>query len=318
MGILDNAFETAQGTIGRGVSAARETVSGVALENFGFVKDFICMCDRGWSFGWHERNGGNASYRLTSEQVESSQTFFSPNISDWIELGVQDATLAGAYFLVTAAGSYMQNIASDPKHSVGIVEINDTGNAYRICWGLHDGGRPTSEFAGHFLIHAARMKATDGYARVLYHAHPTSVIVLSKVLTLDAHTFSRVLWKAMTECVMVFPEGVGVVGFEVPGSLELAHASAREMEKTSAVVWAHHGLLCSGENFDDTFSRMHAIVKAADIEVQTRIITGACMGNSNNTNTSVGNTTFNRISDSELRSVAQSLDLSVNEEFLSK
>lgn len=34
---------------------------------------------------------------------------------------------------------------------------------------------------------------------------------------LDARTFSRALWKAMTECVVVFPEGVGVVPWMVPG-----------------------------------------------------------------------------------------------------
>ncbi len=318
MSLLNETFESAQGALGRGLSAARETVSGVALENFGFVKDFIHMCDQGWSLGWHERNGGNASYRLTPEEVESAYSFFSPNVSDWIEIGVQENALAGAYFLVTASGSFMQNIAADPKHSIGIVEINEAGDAYRICWGLRDGGKPTSEFSGHFLIHAVRMKATDNRSRVLYHAHPTSIIVLSKVLPLDACTFSRVLWKSMTECVMVFPEGVGVVGFEVPGSLELARASAREMEKTSAVIWAHHGLLCAGDNFDDAFSRMHAIVKAADIEIQTRLLVGSCLSSSNSSSQTMGNVTFNRISDSELRSIAHSLDLTINEEFLSQ
>ncbi len=108
----------------------------------------------------------------------------------------------------------------------------------------------------------------------------------------------------MTECVMVFPEGVGVVGFEVPGSLDLARASAREMAAYSAVIWAHHGFLCAGESFDDTFGRMHAIVKAAEIYETARLMAGGSDG------------FLNDVADDELRAIAQSLGLAVNEGFL--
>ncbi len=325
MTFLDNASEGVQNVTGKGVSSSCEAMSGVALESFGFVRDFVRMCDDGWQQGWHERNGGNASYRLTADEIESAQSFFDRNLGGWVALDVQEKALAKAYFLVTAAGSYMRNVSDDPRHTVGIVEINDAGDAYRVCWGLLDGGKPTSEFAGHFLIHAARMKATDGTARVLYHAHPVSIIALSKVLPLDAHTFTRVLWKAMTECIMVFPEGIGVVDFEVPGSLELAKESASRMEHTSAVVWAHHGLLCSGDTFDDTFGRMHAIVKAAEIEVQARLLanTHAGFGNASGergANSATGGDagiSVNRMTDGQLRAIAQSLNLKINEEFLS-
>ena len=30
----------------------------------GFVKGFIRMADDGWKLGWHERNGGNLTYRI--------------------------------------------------------------------------------------------------------------------------------------------------------------------------------------------------------------------------------------------------------------
>ena len=35
-----------------------------------FVQGFIKMADDGYKQGWHERNGGNLSYRLKSEEVE--------------------------------------------------------------------------------------------------------------------------------------------------------------------------------------------------------------------------------------------------------
>lgn len=36
-----------------------------------FVKGFIKMADDGFQQGWHERNGGNLSYRIKPEEVES-------------------------------------------------------------------------------------------------------------------------------------------------------------------------------------------------------------------------------------------------------
>jgi rhamnulose-1-phosphate aldolase len=35
-----------------------------------FVQGFIRMADDGWQQGWHERNGGNLSYRVKPEEVE--------------------------------------------------------------------------------------------------------------------------------------------------------------------------------------------------------------------------------------------------------
>ncbi len=35
-----------------------------------FVQEFIRMANDGWEQGWHERNGGNLSYRVKPEEVE--------------------------------------------------------------------------------------------------------------------------------------------------------------------------------------------------------------------------------------------------------
>lgn len=50
--------------------------------------------------------------------------------------------MGGAYFLVTGTGNYMRNVASDPSRNIGIVELSAAGDAYRIVWGLDDGGAP--------------------------------------------------------------------------------------------------------------------------------------------------------------------------------
>lgn len=278
-----------------------------AYASLDFVEGFVHMCDDGWHQGWHERNGGNASVRLLPEEVEAARVAFADKPGAWTHLGIGQPCLAGSFFLVTAAGSFMRNVAGDPARTTGIVEIDGCGERYRVVCGM-GGGRPTSEFAGHALMHASRMQvqADGGDTRVLYHAHPAPVIALSKVLPPDAAAYSRVLWRAMTECVMVFPEGVGVVGCEVPGSLALARASATALSCKRAVVWAHHGLLCAGSTFDDAFGRMHAIVKAAEIYNMARMANG-------------GSDAFaSSISDDELRAIAQALNLDFQDEYLTE
>lgn len=300
MGFFDNAQEV----LDRGVSVAKGAVSGVAGEQQGFVKGFVRLCNDGWDQGWHERNGGNVTYRLTPEDVTSCRSFFYDTPSSWVALGLTVGNLRGEYFLVTAAGAFMRNIALDPATNVGIVEINDAGDAWRIVWGFKGGGMPTSEFATHMAVQGARKATTNGTSRVLYHAHPVNTIALTFVLPLDARTFSRALWKSMTECIMVFPQGVGVVPWMVPGSPPVAEATANLMKTYDACIWAQHGLFCAGSDFDTTFGLMHTIEKAATIYAQARMMNG-------------GHDDFAQtIPDVGLQAVADASGLSVNRAFL--
>ena len=148
----------------------------MAIENLEFVKGFTRMCNDGWLQGWHERNGGNLTYRLTDDEVAAAKPFFDAEPREWVEMGVTGANLGGAYFLATGSGKYMRNVAEDPAHNIGIVQINEEGTAYRIVWGLLDGAKPTSEFPSHFMNHSVRVAATNGADRVIYHAHTPSII----------------------------------------------------------------------------------------------------------------------------------------------
>ena len=247
--------------IDKGVSAAKGVVSGVAVEQQPFMKGFARLCADGWDQGWHERNGGNLTYRMTEGEVADCRPFFCENPSNWIPLGVQADNLRGAFFAATGAGCYLRNVALDIARNVGIVEINASGDACRVVWGLKDGGRPTSEFPSHFMIHSVRLDATGGASRILYHAHPTNVVALTSVMPLDARAITRALWKAMTECIIAFPKGVGVVPWMVPGGSEIAMATAKLMGTARSVLLgcrfrfrvrshAHHreggGYLCEG------------------------------------------------------------------------
>ena len=40
------------------------------IKNSKAINGFVQMCDDGWNAGWHERNGGNATYRMSKDEVK--------------------------------------------------------------------------------------------------------------------------------------------------------------------------------------------------------------------------------------------------------
>lgn len=71
-----------------------------------FVQGFIKMADDGYQQGWHERNGGNLSYRLKAEEVE----MIRPRLNapgEWTPIGVEVPGLATKYLLIFADKSGM-------------------------------------------------------------------------------------------------------------------------------------------------------------------------------------------------------------------
>lgn len=186
----------------------------------------------------------------------------------WHDIGTCVPLLAGEYFLVTGSGKYFRNVILNPEDSLAIVEMDEKGEKYRICWGLVNGGRPTSELPSHLMNHEVKMMATGGKHRVIYHAHPANVIALTFVLPLKDEVFTRELWEMATECPVVFPNGIGVVGWMVPGGRSIAVATSELMKQYDVAIWAHHGMFVSGEDFDLTFGLMHTVEKSAEILVK--------------------------------------------------
>ncbi|MBO5484238.1 MAG: rhamnulose-1-phosphate aldolase [Lachnospiraceae bacterium] len=231
-----------------------------------FVKGFIRMANDGWEQGWHERNGGNLSYRVRKEEMKPLRESLIP--ADWTPIGTCVPDLAGEYFLVTGSGKFFRNVLPNPTESIGLIEINETGKCYRIVWGFEHGGRPTSELPSHLMNHQVKKQMTNGRYRVIYHAHTTNIIALTFLLPLKDEVFTRELWEMATECPVVFPDGVGVVPWMVPGGRDIAVATSELMKQYDVAIWAHHGMFAAGEDFDLTFGLMHTVEKSAEILIK--------------------------------------------------
>ena len=61
----------------------------------------------------------------------------------------------------------------------------------------------------------------------------------------------------------------------IPGGREIAMETGKLMEEYDVAIWAHHGMLVAGEDFDLTFGLMHTVEKAAEILVKTLSMAGA-------------------------------------------
>lgn len=131
----------------------------------------------------------------------------------------------------------MRNVRFAPAENTGIIEINAAGNAYRLVWGLTD-GKPTSELPTHLAVHALKCTGGKEGNRVIYHAHPAHLIALTFILPLDDALFTRELWEMDIENPIVFPEGIGIVPWVIPGS-EAAAAATLEKCVRIALLFGH-------------------------------------------------------------------------------
>ena len=223
--------------------------------NAPFLKEFEKTASNMYRLGWDERNGGNISYLLKEEEV-----------AEYLDIHnvIRNIPLAGKYFIVTGTGKYFKNVEDDPETNVGIFRVAQDGKSVELLWGYKDGGRFTSELPAHLMSHMARL-AVDPENRVVMHCHPTNTLAMTYVHPLDEKSFSHTLWQMSTECVVVFPEGVGVLPWMLCGTDEIGVATAKKMHDFRIVLWTNHGIYGVGKTLDEAFGLIETVEKAATI-----------------------------------------------------
>jgi rhamnulose-1-phosphate aldolase len=236
------------------------------IEESWFVRAMVKATSDMWLKGWDERNGGNVSLRVDAEDIKPYRQHFTAVRE--MALGETVAELAGQLYLVTGTGKYFRNTALDPEDHLGLIEVSENGESVRILWGFGGYGVPTSEVSAHLNSHRTRQAVTSGKNRVIMHCHATNLIALSYVLDLTAAAFTRALWEMSTECLVVFPEGVGVLSWMVPGTPTIGEATANAMQKHPLVLWPFHGIFGSGATLDEAFGLIDTAEKAAEILVK--------------------------------------------------
>ena len=238
-----------------------------------FVKEMCEVTANMYRLGWDERNGGNISYLLDEKEV-AEYLDINNVIREIPFMGIEkadfDATfLAGKIFIVTGTGKYFKNVVKDPETNLGIVKIADNGTIAQLLWGFKDGGRFTSEFFAHMMSHIERLKVDPGNS-VVMHCHPTNLVAMTFICDLDETSFTKDLWRTCTECMVVFPDGIGVLPWMLCGTKEIGEKTAEKMKEFRLVVWAHHGIYAVGKTLDEAFGLIETVEKGAEIFLKIR------------------------------------------------
>lgn len=232
-----------------------------------FIQGIAKATHDAWLKGWNECNGGNISIRLLDEDIYcfSNQLILQPR---YISLKQTFPLLSNVIFLISGTGKFFRNIKNNPSGNVGIIKMDTSGSGYYILWGLDEKALPTSELSTHLLSHQARFETTSGKDRIIMHCHATNLIALTYILEHNTALITRKLWECSTECLVVFPEGISIIPWQVPGTRKIGESTSHAMKKHSLVLWPFHGIFASGSTFDSTFGLIDTAEKSAEILVK--------------------------------------------------
>ena len=227
-----------------------------------FVKEMIEVTTNLYNHGWDERNGGNVSYLLKEEDIIP---YIDINkVIREIPMQFDAIKLATKIFLVTGSGKYFKNVKNAPAKNIGLIRIKEDGKSLELLWGLEDEAVPTSELPSHLMTHISRL-SVDPNNRIVMHCHASHLLAMTYSHDLDERSFTRTLWKMCTECLVVFPEGVSIIPWLVPGTNKIGEATAEKMKETRLVVWPHHGIYGAGKDIDEVYGLIETAEKAAEV-----------------------------------------------------
>jgi rhamnulose-1-phosphate aldolase len=224
-----------------------------------FIKSFEDVIAQMYRLGWDERNAGNVSYLLSDEEISTYKHAFNRQKTYDLQLDIDD--LVDNYILVTGSGKYFKNVKEDIEKNACIIHVTSK-NTYDIVWGLSDDEKPTSELSTHLMAHQTRLKI-DPKHKVIIHTHATYINHMSAIYPLDEREFTRKIWKLNTENIIIIPEGIGIVPWEIPGNKLIGIHTSEKLRKHRIVLWPLHGVVASGETLDDTFGLIETVEKAA-------------------------------------------------------
>jgi rhamnulose-1-phosphate aldolase len=164
-----------------------------------------------------------------------------------LELPLEVPALAGGWVLVTAAGRRIRDVATRPEQTLCALHVDDAGVSARLFAGA--GLRPTSELNSHLAIHADHVGRRALEHHAVAHAQPLQLTFLSHIERYaTTPELNRRLMRWQPETIVEFPEGIGVLGFEVPGSLEQTAVTATALRQHRAVVWTRHGIVTRADS----------------------------------------------------------------------
>ncbi len=219
-----------------------------------------------WEKGWAERNGGNITVNITEHVDDDIRRL--PPISEPLSIGTTLPHLRGQYFYCKGTGKRMRDLARRPMQNGSVIRILDDCASYVIV--ADEPVLPTSELPSHLSMHDYLMGSGSRYKASL-HTHPIELVAMShNPAMLGRGVMTRLLWSMIPETLAFAPLGLGIVPYELPGSVRLAEATLRQIRDYDVVLWEKHGVTAVGQDIMDAFDQIDVLNKAATIYLRAR------------------------------------------------
>jgi rhamnulose-1-phosphate aldolase len=214
-----------------------------------------------WQKGWAERNGGNITINIT--EFADAEMRQLPAIAPVKQIGTTLPHLKGCFFYCKGTGKRMRDLARWPMQNGSIIRICDDCASYEII--ADEAVLPTSELPSHLSMHNYLIASGSKYKASL-HTHPIELVAMShnpKLLEKDVMT--KILWSMIPETLAFAPLGLGIVRYELPGSVKLADATLEQIKDYDVVMWEKHGVCAVGTDIMDAFDQVDVLNKSANI-----------------------------------------------------
>lgn len=219
-----------------------------------------------WQNGWAERNGGNITVNIT-ELVTDEIKKLSP-ISAPTPIGMTLPFLKETYFYCKGTNKRMRDLAKEPMQNGSIIRILDDCASYEII--ADEPVKPTSELPSHLCVHNHLLEIGSPY-RATLHTHPIELVAMSHTKKyLEKDVLTNLLWSMIPETKAFCPLGLGIIPYKLPGSIELANATLKELDEYDVVLWEKHGVFAKGIDIMDAFDQIDVLCKSAKIYAVSR------------------------------------------------
>ena len=218
-----------------------------------------------WQNGWAERNGGNITVNVTEFADDEMKQM--PAISEVKQIGVTLPALKGCYFYCKGTGKRMRDLARWPMENGSVIRILDDCESYVII--ADNAVQPTSELPSHLTVHNHLIEKGSNY-KATVHTHPIELVAMSHNKEfLGKDVLTNILWSMIPATKAFCPLGLGIIPYTMPGSVELADATLKELDDYDVVLWEKHGVFAQGLDVMDAFDQIDVLSKSAKIYVNS-------------------------------------------------
>ena len=183
-------------------------------------------------------------------------------------IGVTLPCLHGCYCYCKGTNRRMRDLARRPMDNGAVIRILDDCASYVII--ADRPVLPTSELPSHLSVHNYLLSVGSPY-RASLHTHPIELVAMShnrRFLEKDVAT--ELLWSMIPETKAFCPRGLGIVPYQLPGSVELAEATIRELSDYDVVMWEKHGVFAVDTDITAAFDQVDVLNKSALIYMAAR------------------------------------------------